>query len=546
MYVFIKLNHCEIFLSYNLSENSIKLAIRHIAKYGDTDIFPNLPMLDFLIDQEKEIVQVLNSIDLDVYNPSGTIEALSPKRIYSYRIVHQQNMLDSLLMLASVIEIAEEIEAKRLKLHENYACSYRLNLNYDSGELFNHDVNYKSWMKRHEVIIRENTEITNVICLDIADFYSRIYIHRLENLIDEIVPTTKAGISRYIKKAMKNIRSRQSFGLPIGSNAARILSELVLSDFDETLSNYRIRSSRYVDDFRVFISHDIQPEAIVGFFAETLYKNEGLTLNDAKTKIYNSAEYLEQITNYTSDPSFEALNMAISSLQDMAYGIREITEAEIQKIADSNLLGQLLIAFEENNNDVNKIRLLLKAIKLKPSIEACSIVKNNLNKLLLFPRELCLLIGAIVDKYPGCFDDFKNKLIEAVASPISRSVLVIRYWLLEIFVRKHINIDFVDLDKLTGIANTTNRHQLFLIRGNLGDKSFFRNYKTSSMQFNSYEIPYLLIGATCLPTDEYQTWINFLKGQISDPLLKLHADWLSKNIGDIRHRPHHLSSEHFT
>jgi len=53
-----------------------------------------------------------------------------------------------------------------------------------------------------------------VLETDIADFYQRIYFHRVENLLND------AGASResytLIKKIIQVCRSKQSFGLPVG------------------------------------------------------------------------------------------------------------------------------------------------------------------------------------------------------------------------------------------------------------------------------------------------------------------------------------------
>ena len=54
-------------------------------------------------------------------------------------------------------------------------------------------------------------------------------------------------------KALKVIRVKQSFGLPVGGTAARLLSELALSDTDRALADHGISATRFVDDFRIFL-----------------------------------------------------------------------------------------------------------------------------------------------------------------------------------------------------------------------------------------------------------------------------------------------------
>jgi hypothetical protein len=66
-------------VTYRLSEAALQLALKHLCRYGDTDIFPHLPELAFFSDEECDVVTELTALDLDTYNPGGAIESLAPK-----------------------------------------------------------------------------------------------------------------------------------------------------------------------------------------------------------------------------------------------------------------------------------------------------------------------------------------------------------------------------------------------------------------------------------------------------------------------------------
>jgi hypothetical protein len=85
-----------------LSEMSLERAIKHLCKFGDTDVFPHLPELAFFRDQCPVIVKELNKLDLDNYNPSGAFEALAPKSRFGFRITHQLRAVDNVLLLGPV------------------------------------------------------------------------------------------------------------------------------------------------------------------------------------------------------------------------------------------------------------------------------------------------------------------------------------------------------------------------------------------------------------------------------------------------------------
>jgi hypothetical protein len=211
-------------MAYRVSSASLEAAVRHLCRYGDTDIFPHLPELAFFTDEEKAVVAELSELDLDSYMPAGAIEALAPKGRYSFRIAHQLPALDTVLLLACVVEIGKKIEAKRQPVASARAFSYRFSVDAKTGQLFRGDRTYKDWLHKQQELIAGDTKIRRIVTTDISDYYSRINFHRVENLLDEVAPNH--GAARFIKNHVKIIRAKQSFGLPVGGSAARVLAEL--------------------------------------------------------------------------------------------------------------------------------------------------------------------------------------------------------------------------------------------------------------------------------------------------------------------------------
>jgi len=84
-------------MTFRLSLSSLEVSLRHLCRYGDTDIFPHLPELAFFADEHNAIINELSNLDLDNYTPAGAIEALAPKNRYGFRIAHQLPALDTLL-----------------------------------------------------------------------------------------------------------------------------------------------------------------------------------------------------------------------------------------------------------------------------------------------------------------------------------------------------------------------------------------------------------------------------------------------------------------
>jgi hypothetical protein len=251
------------------------VALRHLCRYGDTDIFPHLPELAFFADQEELVLSELIGLDLDAYNPSGAIECLAPKSRFGFRIAHQLSALDNLLMLACAVEIGILIEAKRITIDTSESFSYRFKSD-EKGEVFNSGHTYKDWLLGQQKHLESEQSTATVVATDVSDFYARINFHRLDNLLDEVA--SGHGAARFLKKQIKAIRAKQYFGLPVGGAAARILAELALFDTDRALQDRGFLATRFVDDFRIFLNPGEDAYEALGFLAEQLAINEGLKL----------------------------------------------------------------------------------------------------------------------------------------------------------------------------------------------------------------------------------------------------------------------------
>jgi len=145
-----------------------------------------------------------------------------------------------------------------------------------------------------------------------ADFYQRIYMHRIENCLD--TATAKKGIKRFIEKIIKQVRSRQSHGIPVGGTASRIIAEAILADTDNALADEGFRCSRFVDDFRIFVQPGQNPYTILAFLADQLAASEGLSLNAQKTKLFSKEEFQTIVGEQTGDVFDEAEKNAIQDL----------------------------------------------------------------------------------------------------------------------------------------------------------------------------------------------------------------------------------------
>jgi hypothetical protein len=135
-------------------------------------------------------------------------------------------------------------------------------------------------------------------------------------------------------------------------------------------------------------------------------------------------------------------------------------------------------------------------------------------------------MGVLEKQNARCFDGLLDEIIDAILRPPAASVHVIRAWLLELFVRGTVLIPASKVRRLEVLTHAIDRRQLLLIRGRCKDINFFRKQKTAFQSFSPAEMPCLLWGASCLPKDEYETWLQSLRGIVNRPTFGLYLNWL--------------------
>lgn len=277
----------------------LEAAIRNVYRHGDTDIFP-FPIENRIIHDSQDkicdfLIEAYNDFDSKfAIDPPEDIRSQVPVHHTGFRWATQLDPLWNILFLGAVLSISEAIERKRLT--DSIVYSYRLSLtNYLNGDLFRNDLGWYDFISESRKLA-ESVEFV-VVC-DIADCYSRISHHKLENSIRALGadPKTKNIIMKYLGY----LTGTKSSGLPIGGPASRILAELALVNTDQLLNDSGILFVRYADDYHFFCSSRREAYDILVKVTEAL-DNEGLSLQKSKTRILRKAEFISSSKNLVSD-----------------------------------------------------------------------------------------------------------------------------------------------------------------------------------------------------------------------------------------------------
>lgn len=280
-------------------EKAVDLAVKNIIKEGLTDIFDRPFEVDMLaknkIFQKKVVDSTLKCLrsgsvsELKV-NPIDYI--LIPKNsAFNFRKCALIQPHDTIKYLSLVLLIADEIEKARIPITRKRVFSYRLHPN--KGYLFNRHYTITLFKK----MVKEKSKrkkIKVIVSTDIANYYERLNLHRLQNTLLSIGCDRK--IVNLINELLLFWSNRDSYGLPVGSNASRILSEANLIGIDNYLLSMNVDFIRFVDDYRLFA-----PDASTAHYWLTLLierlGQEGLSINMGKTSVESTEIFNKKLSD---------------------------------------------------------------------------------------------------------------------------------------------------------------------------------------------------------------------------------------------------------
>lgn len=395
-----------------LSGKSMKLAVRNVALWGDTDVLPYPLENHWFHDEESQVVSLLAELDGDFDNwiddyPVVSENCLSSVGYTGYRGITQIDPIWNVYLLALVIEIADDIEKARIGIDRNVVYSYRYLPNLEKSSLFHPNVNWGAFQKQ---ALDQSSRHSHVVSTDISDFYPRIYHHRLENALQEA--TTDTEVSRRIKIVLKHLTDGGvSYGLPVGGNASRLLAELVLDRTDRLLADKGFKFCRFVDDYYIFADSTEEARRSLVVLSQLLLRNEGLSLHRVKTRLLTREEFrlaspLAELQDLSAENQTEAHQFLKLRIKYDPYSPTSDEDYEQLKdeLQEFDIVGMLAREFEKSRVDTVLVKHLVKSIRFLDSHlkdAAVESVAANLDILYpVFPTVALVLRALLPDLEP--------------------------------------------------------------------------------------------------------------------------------------------------
>ena len=418
---------------FKLTENELQCAYDAIIFHGYSAMLPPVHEWKSVKQNWQLIRQELANLDLDVFVPSKPLRIFAPKSRANIRIVHLLHPVDLIIYTALVLIIKDDIEAARMSRQARRVYSYRT----DSRNP-NHLYESRGAYDKYIVQLKRKAKKPGskfVAIADIADFYPRIYQHRLENVVASTATNPRGmDVARVlVKKLISNLLDKNSYGIPVGPYASRILGEAILIDVDAHLQSMGIDYVRWVDDYNIFARSEQLAQSTVFELAEWLYTNHGLTLQSSKTKIIPVSSYLAEIIS-TPEENLTDRDKVISFLRETAEDIDYEDEYDGDQSANDDVVDAMLDQLQgydlkemfidsisnEALIDYKMVRYVLTRLPRIPGAEES--LKSEILELVLDNASLFYPVSEYVAKYVLSFNNLsiadKRRIGRKLLSPI--------------------------------------------------------------------------------------------------------------------------------
>ncbi|MGW3858331.1 RNA-directed DNA polymerase [Micromonospora arida] len=350
-----------------IQKSTFDRAVKNVAERGDTDVFPYPFENHVLNDQSAAVVSLLDKISKNFREYSNSAinnySTLAPVGYTGFRWATQIDPLWNAYLLSLVLELAPEIERRRLPIESQQVFSYRY-VDSSADGIFSAS-GWRDFQNRTRELASTSSY---VVTIDIADFYSRVYHHRLENALQRTDPG--GNCTNQIMSILGKLSNNTSYGLPVGGPAARLLAELVLDRVDHLIAaEPSLTFCRYADDYRFFVNDMQAAYRAIGFVSEKLLRNEGMSLQKNKTRIMTSAEYLAMLDpisppagsaskflglhihydpySPTADDDYERLRDQLNEFDILGLLRDELTKGRIHVALARRLIGALDLMDDE-------------------------------------------------------------------------------------------------------------------------------------------------------------------------------------------------------
>lgn len=508
-----------------LTLQSLDFARAHLTAYWDSDFFPKafeFPALWSQWGQIRELLSQTNIRDLEVRLPRLMA---APKPDGTYRVVHQLDPLNAITYTAMAFMVGDAVERARPAEGQRVACSYRIQLELDTGRFFRENNGYPDFLAQSRALAREHN---CVLTTDITDFYNQIYSHRLQNALSSADDALNE-LATDIEEFLVAINDTVSHGVPVGPSASIVMSEAVLIDVDSFITNRGFRHTRYVDDFRIFGNDANQLSRLLQDLTLYLHKTHRLVLAAGKTQIMPSARFLEAVLDDPDQVERREIHDALGVVEGVnGYDFQddqpdnlplniqqraEVLRVLMRRVCDIEPLDMALARRVLRKSRKYKIRAILP--QLLDRFEHFGPVMND----------VVLYLIAVLN--PTSVNRYENRIEQVLTGREMLEIDWVRYWVGHLILHNTALLRHARFQQwLARYGDPEHQAHSALLRR---DVAWVREHRGQIDQTGPWQRRQIMRAGLALALDERRHWYHALQANNPPPIERWLLAWLLAN-----------------
>lgn len=368
--------------------------------------------------------------------------------------------------------------------------------------------------------------------LDIANYYERIYQHRLQHLLETRgVPGVITGS---LCRLLRKFTNGDSHGIPQGLWASDYLGNTYLLYLDAFLLEKGIYAIRYVDDYRVFCDSERDAQIVLKECGQML-RSLGLNIQPQKTSIvttdqldpelqplterfFELRQNIKGLRDFESDYGADAWEDAFEEMDFESDGETQASTLSDADIAEFERLWTDAVDQEDKKQSI--LSFALSGLRVGASATAEQYILDNLEE---FPH-----LASVSGRYLSGLG-FKKETAERIVDFLTSGACIHEWqqmWLLEYFRQPGAEVELY-LSRLEAFLDDANQHplvrgltaELIAMKGSEANgehlKRLFTNEADQKIRRQ------LLLGFKLLPVAEKNQAISYLPAN----------DWVLKLLG---------------
>jgi hypothetical protein len=315
------------------------------------------------------------------------------------------------------------------------------------------------------------------------------------------------------------------------------LAEALLIDVDAALLAKGLTFTRYNDDYRIFASTHSEAYRQLGFLADVLYKNHGLTLQPQKTRILTRSVFRKRFGSSPEQREFDSMVDKFEQLieeLELSDSYEPIDyddlEPEQQALIDSLNLQQLFLEEAESETpDFIVLRFVLRRMAQIGDSSLADAIFDKLDKIYpAFPYVIEYL-KSLRDLEEGDYHRIGGMVLDALESSIISELEFHRMWGLDLF-SSSTQWDQSDrfFQMLGSAHDEVTRRKLILAMGRAHQRHWFQTQWRNLFNEGPWPKRALIAAASCLSGDARKHWYKSIAARL-DPLETAVMKWARAN-----------------